>query len=95
MRTHAWAGAGRVLLVMISLAGWPADAAEPSTQVLSDQESAVAEYQAALAQQMARTKRYPLEAVAKGFEGTVLLRMRIDAEGRAGSVTIEQSSGYA
>jgi periplasmic protein TonB len=37
---------------------------------------------------------YPALAIQKGYEGTVLLRVRIAADGRVADVQIVQSSGY-
>jgi protein TonB len=38
--------------------------------------------------------RYPRTAIRAGHEGTVLLRVRVDAFGRPQEVTIERSSGH-
>jgi len=38
---------------------------------------------------------YPLTAVRQGFQGRVLLMVEVQADGRAGRVTIEKSSGHA
>lgn len=40
------------------------------------------------------TPRYPREAILNGWEGTVVLRVEVDALGRATSVSIERSSGH-
>jgi protein TonB len=37
---------------------------------------------------------YPALAIRRGWEGTVLLRVRIDAEGRPREVQVERSSGH-
>jgi protein TonB len=39
--------------------------------------------------------RYPLTAVRQGLQGRVLLMVEVQADGRAGRVTIEKSSGHA
>jgi protein TonB len=41
-----------------------------------------------------RPPNYPLVAQQRGWEGTVLLRLAIDAEGLVTRVTIERSSGF-
>ena len=38
---------------------------------------------------------YPLTAVRQGLQGRVLLMVEVQADGRAGRVTIEKSSGHA
>lgn len=38
--------------------------------------------------------QYPGEAIRRGWEGTVLLRLAIDASGRIARVTLERSSGH-
>ncbi len=38
---------------------------------------------------------YPLEAIAQGMEGEVLIFMVLDAQGQVGAARVEQSSGYA
>lgn len=38
--------------------------------------------------------RYPPEALAAGIEGTVMLRTRVEEDGRVSAVSIHESSGY-
>jgi protein TonB len=42
-----------------------------------------------------RAPRYPAEALARGWEGTVMLLVHLDADGHVVRVEIERSSGFA
>lgn len=53
------------------------------------------DYLATLAAWLERHKQYPLQARARGEEGTVLLRFTIDRDGRLLSWRIDRGSGSA
>lgn len=54
-----------------------------------------ADYAAAVSSRLERFKTYPRQARLQRQEGTVLVRFRVDAEGRAVSCAIVGGSGYA
>jgi len=54
-----------------------------------------AQIRARLRTDLARYFDYPYVARLRGWEGTVLLGLRVEADGRLDRITIERSSGYA
>lgn len=52
------------------------------------------EYRLALLKEAGRTSTYPKDALELGIEGTVVVRLSVDANGRIKSSTIDPSSGY-
>jgi len=57
--------------------------------------SLVAQYRAALLAEAARHKRYPPQAIDNGWEGEVVVRMAIGADGSLAALDVRSSSGHA
>ena len=51
-------------------------------------------YRLAVAGQARRFKRYPAQALASGWEGSVDVRLEVGGDGRAHGATLSRSSGY-
>jgi protein TonB len=60
-----------------------------------DSGASQAHIRALLLADLARHFDYPLVARARGWQGTVLLGLRVESDGRLDQVHIENSSGYA
>jgi protein TonB len=67
----------------------PAGPAVPDTAAL------IAQYRAALLAEARRHKRYPLVALDNGWEGEVVVRMAIAADGSVAALNVRSSSGHA
>ena len=78
----------------------PAPAAEPvaprapAAPAVTDVRTLIAGYRAALLVEAARYKRYPPMARDNGWEGEVVVRMAIGADGAVVSLAVTSSSGY-
>jgi protein TonB len=55
----------------------------------------IAQYRAALLAEASRRKRYPLVALDNGWEGEVVVRMAIAADGSLAALNVRSSSGHA
>lgn len=73
------------------------DSAVPVTQGddADEYEKAHARIRSHLLSDLARHFHYPLLARQRGWEGTVLLGLRIESDGHLDKIRIERSSGYA
>jgi TonB family protein len=76
------------------------ESAKQSATVSSDKTemtatTALAKIQSRLLTDLARHFYYPLLARQRGWEGTVLLGMRVESNGHLDHIRVEQSSGYA
>jgi protein TonB len=71
-----------------------APSAPPPAAAVPDTESLLAQYRAALLQAAGRYKRYPPMARDNGWEGEVVVRMAIGADGAIVSLDVTASSGY-
>jgi protein TonB len=60
-----------------------------------DAASLIAQYRAALLAEAGRHKRYPLVALDNGWEGEVVVRMAIAADGSLAALNVRSSSGHA
>ena len=60
-----------------------------------DTDSLIAQYRAALLAGASRHKRYPLVALDSGWEGEVVVRMAIAADGSVAALSVKSSSGHA
>jgi TonB family protein len=72
-----------------------ASAELPSQTTGEEYKAAIAGYQLSLAQAMLKYRRYPQDAMDKGYAGTVQLRLQIDREGQVANVSVIKSSGFA
>jgi protein TonB len=68
---------------------------QPASAVSETYPSPVSSASAEIAYDIAPPPPYPPIAIRRGWEGTVLLRVRVDANGRPLEVQVERSSGYA
>ncbi len=77
----------------------PAAAAKPqpapAVPAVPDAASLIAQYRAALLAEAGRHKRYPLVALDNGWEGEVVVRMAIAADGSLAALSVKSSSGHA
>lgn len=67
----------------------------PAVPAAPDPASLIAQYRAALLAEARRHKRYPLVALDNGWEGEVLVRMAIAADGSIAGLDVKSSSGHA
>ncbi len=74
--------------MLLASAAWGQGAGAVSEDVLK-------QYRLALLKQASRETIYPKEALELGIEGTAVVRLSIDAEGRITSSKVDPSSGYA
>ena len=58
-------------------------------------EEVLKQYRLAILKQASRVSSYPKDALDLGIEGTAVVRLSIDAEGRITSSKVDPSSGYA
>lgn len=77
----------------------PTDAIEPiepppPQPSQADIDSALSAYGSMLSRAIAKHKSYPKIAERRGWEGTALLDLKIDSQGKVLSATIRDSSGY-
>ena len=72
----------------------PVAPAVPAVPAVPDTASLIAQYRAALLAEAGRHKRYPLVALDNGWEGEVVVRMAIAADGSA-ALEVKSSSGHA
>jgi len=77
----------------------PVAAAKPqppaTVPAAPDVASLIAQYRAALLAEAGRHKRYPLVALDNGWEGEVVVRMAIAADGSVAALDVKSSSGHA
>ena len=57
--------------------------------------SALAQYRAALLDEARKQKRYPLAALDNGWDGEVVVRMVVGADGSLAALTVRAGSGHA
>lgn len=69
--------------------------AAPVLPAAPDAASLIAQYRAALLAEAGRHKRYPLVALDNGWEGEVVVRMAIAADGSVAALDVKSSSGHA
>ena len=67
----------------------------PAVPAVPDTASLIAQYRAALLAEASRHKRYPLVALDNGWEGEVVVRMAIAADGSIAGLDVKSSSGHA
>ena len=67
----------------------------PAVPAVPDAASLIARYRAALLAEASRHKRYPLVALDNGWEGEVVVRMAIAADGSLAALSVKSSSGHA
>ena len=67
----------------------------PAVPTVPDTASLIAQYRAALLAEARRHKRYPLVALDNGWEGEVVVRMAIAADGSVAALNVRSSSGHA
>jgi protein TonB len=67
----------------------------PAVPAVPDTASLLAQYRAALLAEARRHKRYPLVALDNGWEGEVVVRMAIAADGSIAGLDVKSSSGHA
>jgi protein TonB len=67
----------------------------PAVPAVPDTASLIAQYRAALLAEASRHKRYPLVALDNGWEGEVVVRMAIAADGSVAALNVRSSSGHA
>lgn len=67
----------------------------PAVPAAPDAASLIAQYRAALLAEAGRHKRYPLVALDNGWEGEVVVRMAIAADGSLAALSVKSSSGHA
>jgi protein TonB len=67
----------------------------PVVPAVPDTASLIAQYRAALLAEAGRHKRYPLVALDNGWEGEVVVRLGIAADGSIASLDVKSSSGHA
>ena len=67
----------------------------PAVPAVPDAASLIAQYRAALLAEARRHKRYPLVALDNGWEGEVVVRMAIAADGSIAGLDVKSSSGHA
>lgn len=67
----------------------------PAAPAVPDTASLIAQYRAALLAEASRHKRYPLVALDNGWEGEVVVRMAIAADGSIAGLKVKSSSGHA
>jgi protein TonB len=67
----------------------------PAVPAVPDTASLIARYRAALLAEASRHKRYPLVALDNGWEGEVVVRMAIAADGSIAGLDVQSSSGHA
>jgi protein TonB len=73
-----------------------APAPQPAPAVRPDYTpSLIAQYRAALLAEASRHKRYPPQALDNGWEGEVVVRMAIAADGSIAALNVKSSSGHA
>jgi periplasmic protein TonB len=72
----------------------PAPPAAPAAPAMSEP-SALAQYRAALLDEARKQKRYPLAALDNGWEGEVVVRMVVGADGSLAALTVRAGSGHA
>jgi periplasmic protein TonB len=73
-----------------------APAPQPEAALPADNTpSLIAKYRAALLAEAGRYKRYPPQALDNGWEGEVVVRMAIAADGSIAAVKVKSSSGHA
>jgi protein TonB len=84
-----------------SAASIPSAPSNPDAGSLLTEANAVGEaidglrgYRLAVATQARRFKRYPAQALASGWTGTVEIRFRVGADGRPQAATVVRSSGH-
>jgi protein TonB len=70
-------------------------AAESNLDLSLQQKAALREYQMSLARAMERYKRYPAEALKKGYAGTAMVSLQMNSEGKVVNATVTNSSGFA
>ena len=73
----------------------PVVPAVPAVPAVPDTASLIAQYRAALLAEAGRHKRYPLVALDNGWEGEVVVRLGIAADGSVASLDVKSSSGHA
>jgi protein TonB len=69
--------------------------AAPVLPAVPDTAALIAQYRAALLAEAGRHKRYPLVALDNGWEGEVVVRMAIAADGSVAALDVKSSSGHA
>jgi len=69
--------------------------AAPVVSAVPDTAALIAQYRAALLAEAGRHKRYPLVALDNGWEGEVVVRMAIGADGSLAALSVKTSSGHA
>ena len=69
--------------------------AAPAVPAVPDTAALIAQYRAALLAEAGRHKRYPLVALDNGWEGEVVVRMAIGADGSLAALSVKTSSGHA
>ena len=67
----------------------------PAVPAVPGTASLIARYRAALLAEASRHKRYPLVALDNGWEGEVVVRMAIAADGSLAALSVKSSSGHA
>jgi len=67
----------------------------PAVPTVPDTASLIAQYRAALLAEARRHKRYPLVALDNGWEGEVVVRMAIAADGSVAALNVRSTSGHA
>lgn len=77
----------------------PAPRLETASEPIENKEQASEQAQVANADQEAhvlerKALEYPVESLRKGEEGSVIIRVRISAEGKPSDAVIDQSSGF-
>lgn len=79
---------------VVKAAPAPGPAPAPPAAAVPDTASLIERYRAALLAEARRHKAYPTAAVDNGWEGEVVVRMAIGADGSIAALEVRSSSGY-
>ena len=73
----------------------PRAASAPAAQVVAPDTTTIAQYRQRLISEAVRYKRYPSRAVDNGWEGDVVLRINVGANGEISEFSVRRGSGHS
>ena len=73
----------------------PRSASAPAVQVVVPDTTTIAQYRQRLISEAVRYKRYPPRAVDNGWEGDVVLRINVGANGEISEFSVRRGSGHS
>ena len=72
----------------------PSESEKPRGPSQQDIDSAIGDYGSLLAREFAKHKQYPRIAQMRGWQGTVRIKLEVDANGVVTSSTVSESSNF-